>query len=56
MEEKNCSIILEVLAEKIRSLEVEVSLKDYEIKNLKEEKAELIRQRDALCREEKKNA
>lgn len=52
MKDQNTKIILETLAEKIRELELEVSLKNYEITNLKEEKAELIRQREALCRKD----
>lgn len=55
MKDQNTKTILETLAEKIRELELEVSLKDYEITKLKEEKAELIKQRGALFREENKH-
>lgn len=55
MKDQNTEIILETLAEKIRELELEVSFKNYEINNLKEEKAELIRQREALCRRDNDN-
>lgn len=48
MEEKNTQIILETLAEKIRSLEVEVSLRDYEIRNLKEENERLKKESEEL--------
>ena len=37
MDSKNFETILETLAEKIRDLELEVSLRDYDIKKLKEE-------------------
>ncbi len=57
MEEKNLRIVLEVLAEKIASLEVEVSLRDYDIKRLKKENEELRWHLDPIRkREEKVNA
>jgi hypothetical protein len=37
MEQKNIEIILSALAEKISELELEVSLRDYDNKKLKEE-------------------
>lgn len=37
MDQKNIETILEALAEKIRDLELKVSLRDYEINKLKEE-------------------
>lgn len=41
MDNKNIETILEALAEKIRDLELELSLRDYDIKKLKEENARL---------------
>ena len=41
MDQKNNEIILNTLAEKIRDLELEVSLRDYDIKKLKEENTSL---------------
>lgn len=56
MENENIMVVLEALAEKIRSLELELKLRDYDIKRLTEEKEELMRQREALCRREDENA
>ena len=44
MEQKNIEIILSALAEKISELELEVSLRDYDIKKLKEENTTLRRE------------
>ena len=55
MKDKYLEKILETLAEKICILEVDVYLKESEIKRLKEENAELRRQRDALCRRDADN-
>ena len=55
MDEKKLSIVLEALAEKIDELEFDLSLRDLDIKRLKEENAELKRQRDALCRKDIEN-
>jgi hypothetical protein len=41
MDQKNIETILEALVEKIRDLELEVSLRDYDIKKLKEENEKL---------------
>jgi FtsZ-binding cell division protein ZapB len=48
MESKDLGIVLETLAEKIRSLEVEVSLRDYDIKRLKEENERLKKENEEL--------
>jgi FtsZ-binding cell division protein ZapB len=55
MKERYAEKILETLAEKISILEVDVYLKESEIERLKEENAELRRQRDALCRKDGEN-
>lgn len=52
MKDNNLKIVLEALAEKISSLEVDSYLKGKEVERLKEENAELKRQRDALCRKD----
>ena len=41
MDQKNIETVLSALAEKIRDLELEVSLREYEIEKLKEENARL---------------
>lgn len=41
MDQKNLETILEALAEKIRDLELEVSLRDYEIEKLKDKNSAL---------------
>ena len=41
MDQKNIETVLQALAEKIRDLELEVSLRDYDIKKLNEENASL---------------
>ena len=41
MDQKNIETVLQALAEKIRDLELEVSLRDYDIKKLNEENANL---------------
>lgn len=56
MKDNNLKIVLEALAEKISSLEVDIYLKGKEVERLKEENTELKRQRDALCRKETDNA
>lgn len=37
MDEKNLGIVLDALAEKIKELELTISLKDFEIENLKKQ-------------------
>jgi hypothetical protein len=37
MDEKNLGIILNALAEKIKNLELDIKLRDYEIDNLKKQ-------------------
>jgi hypothetical protein len=49
-------VVLEALAEQIDRLRGEVFIRGCEIERLKEENAELKRQRDALCRKETDNA
>ena len=41
MDQKNIETVLSALAEKIRDLELEVSLREYEIERLKKENEEL---------------
>ena len=52
MRDSYFKIVLEALAEKIDRLRGEIFVRDIEIERLKEENAELKRQRDALCRME----
>lgn len=51
MDQKNIETILESLAEKIRDLELELDLRDYDIKNLKEENAKLQKTARLLAQE-----
>ena len=55
MRDSYFKIVLEALAEKIDRLRGEIFVRDMEIERLKEERAELIRQRDALCRKDIEN-
>lgn len=54
MDQKNLETILEALAEKIRDLELEVSLRDYEIEKLKKENEELRWHLDPVRKREDK--
>lgn len=50
MEKNTFDTVIEVLSSEIRNLKLDIYLKDAEIERLNAEKAELVRQRDALCR------
>ena len=52
MNETNLKIVLEALAETIQKLRVDVIILKGENERLREENAELKRQRDALCKQE----
>lgn len=50
MDKNTFDTVIEVLTAEIRNLKLDIYLKDSEIDRLNAEKAELVRQRDALCR------
>ena len=52
MNDSYFKIVLQALAEKIDRLRGEIFVRDMEIERLKEENAELKRQREALCRKD----
>ena len=54
MDQKNIETILEALADKIRDLELKVSLRDYEIDMLKKENEELRWHLDPIGKREDK--
>ena len=56
MDERIFKIVLEALVAQIDRLKGEMYCKEYELEKLKEENAELKRQRDALCRKENEDA